>query len=783
MAKKEKDTIIDRIVEAESKAATVNPLLAALAENDKRNEFHANVKTAFLKTGFPLFDYYFGSVINVHDEYGNIIKQEPRIGQAAGTFNLFIGNTGSGKAQPLSTKIPTPSGYKLMGNLNIGDKIFGSGGNIISVMGVYPQGVQDVYEITFADGRTAKSTHDHLWTVIEYNDATKTEGTMKVMSLKEIILNMNTDHIHYMVPTLSGPVQYDHQEVSMNPYALGALISSYIPEEEVATIHAIHPDTAIKLAEKLNMDVDVDYGDWSVYHFRSCNTGERVLTKELFSKIPGILEATEPEIPSEYLVNDVNTRFELLRGMMDVGGSITYSSYGNRYTVSFKCKSERIMHQMIELVCSMGFSAWRGYDDEGDGIVILNVPNEMKPMLVTSGYQVIMAESAKTLPDHDDHDTVEITSIRFSHSEECQCIKVSAPDELYVTENFIVTHNTTLVSQIAANIIRQYPYGHVIHYDCENRYDMSRCESITKLPASYFDGANGPERYMIKSERVSLEVIQEMIVRLYAEKVKLKDKLMVETPYKDEFQRPIKIYQPTVIIIDSLASVLKEVFNPESAKEVAEAEKMRSNTDGARDAKTLKGFLNDVIPLCKETNITIYGINHINQNMAMSAFQPVAKQQNYLKQDESIPGGKSLIYYAQNIVKLVAHPSDKFTEDVDGFNGYMVMLEPIKSSSNQSGNNTYGISFELVFSQRGGFDSLRSLILYGRDNGLIEGNKPKMKFRDDPSFTFSWKNLNNEIAEKPIWECVNKFIVPTLSNKLSFLDPIERQFDMRSLDY
>lgn len=341
---------------------------------------------------------------------------------------------------------------------------------------------------------------------------------------------------------------------------------------------------------------------------------------------------------------------------------------------------------------------------------------------------------------------------------------------------------TTIGAQIAANIIRQYKYANVIHFDCEQRFDVSRAETITKLPASFFDSVNG-ERYMIKSGSAGLDLIQEMIVKLYVQKMKLKDQLLVKSGFKDEFGRDVMILEPSVILIDSITTVLNETFNPESAKEAAEAEGLRTNTEGARDAKTLKGFFKDIIPLCKEANIIVYGINHINSNMSMNAFVPVAKQQNYLKQDESIPGGKTMIYYPFNIVKLTAKPSDDFTEEGDGFAGHMVMIEPIKSSSNQSGNNSKGISFELVFSHKEGFDNLRSMIMYGRDHGMIEGNKARLKFRDDPNCTFTWRNIDKEKNEKPIYENIKKYIIPALTEHLPFVEPSELEFDQRSLDY
>lgn len=342
---------------------------------------------------------------------------------------------------------------------------------------------------------------------------------------------------------------------------------------------------------------------------------------------------------------------------------------------------------------------------------------------------------------------------------------------------------TTLASQIAANIIRQYKYANVIHYDCENRFDISRCETITHLPAPFFDDTNGPERYMIKTGLVGLDVIQEMIVKTYVSKMRLKKEMLVESGFTNEFGKMVMVFEPTVIIIDSITSVINETFNVDNNKEASDAEKMRGNTEGARDAKTLKGFFKDILPLCKEANIIIYGINHINNNMSMNAFIPVAKQQNYLKQDESIPGGKTMIYYPFNIIKLTARPSDDFTEEGDGFAGHMVMVEPIKSSSNQSGNNSKGVSFEMVFTFKYGFDPLRTMIMYGKEIGAIEGNKTRMKFKDDDSFTFNFRNIMQEKNEKPIWSSLKKYVFPNLTSHLSFIEPAEVEFDQNSLDY
>lgn len=337
---------------------------------------------------------------------------------------------------------------------------------------------------------------------------------------------------------------------------------------------------------------------------------------------------------------------------------------------------------------------------------------------------------------------------------------------------------TTFAVQLASNIIRQFENGQVIHYDCEQRTDLSRIENISKLPGDFFYN----NRYILKSGMVGLDIIKEMIVKIYTNKMKLQKEIEVETNFSNEFGDKIKIFPPTVIIIDSITSVIEETFSWENQKDVSDMEKLQSNTDGARSAKSLKGFFKDILPLCKEANIIIYAINHINSNMSMSII-PVGKQQNYLKQDESIPGGKTMLYYPFNIIKMIAKPNDDFVESSDGFNGHIVMIEPIKSSSNQSGNNSKGISFELVFSFKNGFDPLRSLINYGKNKGLIDGTKTRLKFKDDSSFTFSLPNIENEVNEKPIWDCIKKYIIPELNTHLSYIEPQKNKFDNRILDY
>ncbi|WP_062497428.1 type IV secretory system conjugative DNA transfer family protein [Gluconobacter potus] len=78
---------------------------------------------------------------------------------------LILGTTGAGKSLPVDAPVLTGDGWKPMGDIRVGDLIRTPSGDLAPVTGVYPQGLQDVGRLTFADGRTAEASHDHLWTV------------------------------------------------------------------------------------------------------------------------------------------------------------------------------------------------------------------------------------------------------------------------------------------------------------------------------------------------------------------------------------------------------------------------------------------------------------------------------------------------------------------------------------------------------------------------------------------------------------------------------------------
>lgn len=171
-------------------------LLDDLKANDKKGLFDSNDTFINYSTGILPLDYANGFWQEVKYPDGHI-EHEPITGIMGGTFISIIGATGTGKAQPDSTMIPTPTGYTRLDHLNVGDEVFNRYGKPVKILGVFPQGEKDVYEVTFTDGRSTKCCPEHLWSIIDPND-----NSVKVVELQDIINNYLGVHIP-MCPTLN----------------------------------------------------------------------------------------------------------------------------------------------------------------------------------------------------------------------------------------------------------------------------------------------------------------------------------------------------------------------------------------------------------------------------------------------------------------------------------------------------------------------------------------------------------------------------------------------------
>ena len=149
-----------------------------------------------------------------------------------------------------------------------------------------------------------------------------------------------------------------------------------------------------------------------------------------------------------------------------------------------------------------------------------------------------------------------------------------------------------------------------------------------------------------------------------------------------------------------------------------------------------------------------------------------------MAQDEIIAGGTMNTYGATNIIKTERRGGKGYTvNDGDGFNGFDSSIVVVKSRT------TFDAKvIPMIYDCENGFDSIRSLIQYGIERGIITGNRARMKFVEDPECSFSYVKLYDEIRNKPILDNIKKYIIPTFEDPYK-IDKAPEQMMNVFLDY
>ena len=361
---------------------------------------------------------------------------------------LIYGTEGIGKAQPLDAQILTPEGFVSMGEIQVGHKVIGSDGSAHRVLGVYPQGVKEVYRVTFRDGSTTRCCDDHLWftqTVTE-----RSQGICgAVRPLRDIrkTLRYGT-HFNHGVPRVAA-VQFrpTDEDLPIDPWLLGMYLGDGSCSGSVMITNP-EADVQAKIADSLDtQDTCVATGPISLRVKRRQRTGSPSAMMAGLREL-GLdkLAAQEKHVPPSYLHAGLLERLALLRGLLDSDGYVT-----NPGAVEFCTVSQRLASDVCFLIRSLGGSAklvtkTPTYTHKGQrrqGLLAYRIfasfPEGLIP--VSSEKHTAKWATPKWAIRHT------IRSVEPVGLQLCQCIKIDAIDSLYVTDDFILTHNSSTASQ------------------------------------------------------------------------------------------------------------------------------------------------------------------------------------------------------------------------------------------------------------------------------------------------------------------------------------------------
>ena len=427
-------------------------------EEVKYTDRNGNVRTRRERIlDFPRFwdyDYYYYNAIEEAEDQGkhmSVLKSRQR-----------------GYEQPYSELIATPDGFVEMGSLKVGDEIWNPDGNTTKVLEIYEQGFKDVYQLELADGRTVRCGANHLWEVICANNhfkhkVYKTHDLLTNGLFNEVTVNgKKYNSYKYYLPPVS-PIAYSEKQQNIPAYTLGALLEK------------IENDMNRKFKEILDK-IQKQLGDGFEFKYDPTTTCEqRIVDKERFlhksefkngqygvNRLHRWLEELDlcvscqyKYIPDNYKYGSIEQRYELIRGLMDTDGYIS-----NDGSMSFVNTSKQLVDDFMEVLRSLGIICTVSKRAPGKG----GIQNGREIFGTRFSYIVYIKgnpdifylprKRSRIKINRKFSNKVAITNIKYLGEQERQrCILVDNPNHLYVTRDYIPTHNSF---KGASMLVRNY---------------------------------------------------------------------------------------------------------------------------------------------------------------------------------------------------------------------------------------------------------------------------------------------------------------------------------------
>lgn len=411
---------------------------------------------------FPSFwdyDYYYYCAIEEAEQQGKhmaVLKSRQR-----------------GYEQPYSELVATPNGFVQMGSLKVGDEIWNPDGKTTNVLEIYEQGFKDVYKLTLADGRSVRCGADHLWEVVCANNHFK----HKVLTTHDLLNNglynqciikgKRYNAYKYYLPAIE-PLQYSEKQQNIPAYVLGALLGDGAITKRTPRISSIDQEILDRIQCLLGDGFEFKYDPTTNCEYRIVDK-ERFLHKDEFKngqygvnrlhrwidQLGLCVSCAYKFIPDQYKYGSIEQRYELIRGLMDTDGYISKDG-----SMSFVNTSKYLIDDFVEVLRSLGILCSVSKRAPGKGGVHNGhaiFGTKFSYVVYIKGNPDIFHLSRKRnriKKNRKFSNKVAITNIEYLGEQEKQrCIFVSNENHLYLTRDYIPTHNSF---KGASMLVRNY---------------------------------------------------------------------------------------------------------------------------------------------------------------------------------------------------------------------------------------------------------------------------------------------------------------------------------------
>ena len=399
--------------------------------------------------------------------YGPLINTVTR-GARLKKFYLRSAATGVGKAIPNDTLIPTPIGWRRVGDIKPGDKLFGQDGKETTVLQIHPQPKKkEIWKVTFSDGRVAECCGEHLW---EYRYESHKGYQYRVediqtiynrtLSLKNGLKNSDGRGYRFHIK-LNESVEYPERKLSLPPYVMGAFLGdgSFRYSNTNKSLQFSSQDEDIPVFIMLDLDKQDGWKhNWEyrkssennyTWTFRKKdNPSHPIWVEEFLNDYPELwnLKSEDKFIPQDYLQSSWVQRMNLLRGLLDTDGSVD-----EKGRISFTTVSPKLRDNVVELCRSLGFIATYLTDNRTNKYttgecykVHIQAKKEDKIHLFRLARKHdIISNYIKNQKREEYKDHLAIVNIEKTEEQaNMTCFTVDNDNHLFLMNDFIVTHNT-----------------------------------------------------------------------------------------------------------------------------------------------------------------------------------------------------------------------------------------------------------------------------------------------------------------------------------------------------
>lgn len=348
----------------------------------------------------------------------------------------FLAANRVGKEVRISEPVLTPSGWKIIGDLVIGDEVSVHNGTTARVTGVFDQGIKDIYRVWFNDGSYVDCGLDHQWKCKgpeeRFRKSSLSYGKWKTATLRDIIEHVGMKPKaarRYSIPVVSA-LSFEDKDLPIDPYTLGVFLGDGSIKTNV-TLHTEDPEILNYIEWKTHKKVKDGTDRCPAYSFKD----KRGVLRELGLFGKGSYDKFVPEIYKHH-----PRRLEVLQGLMDTDG------HTNGHHSEFVSVSEQLARDVVDLCRSLGIrctlkekkTSWT-YKGEYKKSTAWRVSIWTTEVPLFKLNRKAAKQRYGTPKKGTENVIVKIEHVGKDYA---RCIEVDSADHTYIISNYVVTHNT-----------------------------------------------------------------------------------------------------------------------------------------------------------------------------------------------------------------------------------------------------------------------------------------------------------------------------------------------------